>query len=74
PPYLVGLARLLEMLDVALGVLLFLAFFAGTSFFMLPLAALGPLGKIERLRSVGMIAALLSGVWFFIIAVLRLIG
>ena len=73
PPFLVGMVRLVEMGNIFSGVLFFFSFFMGTSFFMLPLAVLGPLGRIERLRSIGMLAALLSGIWFFMMAVFGLL-
>jgi hypothetical protein len=64
PPFLAAAARVFVLKDVGLSVLYFLAFFAGTSLYILPLALVTPAARLERLKSIGWLACILSGLWF----------
>jgi len=70
PPFLVAVARLMQLGRVAGGVIFFLSFFLGTSLYLLPILGVSPLTKIERLRFVGSLSALLAGSWFLLRAFL----
>lgn len=73
PPFLVGAARLWTINDIFGGVVLFSAFFLGTSVYMIPLAFVSYLNRSERVRRIGVIMAMLSGVWFLFIGISGLI-
>jgi len=69
PPFLVGVARLSTINDILRGVVLFSAFFLGTSVYMIPLAFVSYLNRSERVRRIGVIIAMLSGIWFLFIGI-----
>lgn len=64
PPFLVGVARLLTLNNIAAGAVLFVAFFLGTSVYMIPLLFISYLNRSQRFKQVGIMVALLSSVWF----------
>lgn len=64
PPFLLLLAALVTSAHVAHGVLMALAFFVGTSLFLVPLGFAGFLGAVPRLRGIAEVAALFAGLWF----------
>jgi len=66
-PFLVGVTRLLTLEGILNGVILFVAFFLGTSVYMVPLVFVSYLNRIERVKQIGSIVALLSGVWFLFV-------
>jgi len=72
PPFTAGLIRLLTLKDVGAGLSYFVAFFAGTTLYMLPLMAAGPLARFQRLQAVAAIASGLSGFWFIGLGLSRL--
>ncbi len=61
PPFLIGIDRLLEIGNPALGTIFFFAFFISSSLYLLPLFLLVPLFSSDRLRTVGAMTALLVG-------------
>jgi len=73
PPFLVGATRLWTLNSVLGGVILFIAFFVGTSVYMLPLAFVSYLNKSERIKQIGIMVALLSGLWFLFVGISGLI-
>ena len=73
PPFLVGSARLWTLNDILLGVILFIAFFLGTSVYMLPLALVSYINRSERIRKIGAMVALVSGVWFLFMGIAGLV-
>ncbi len=73
PPFLVGAARLWTINNIFGGVVLFSAFFLGTSVYMIPLAFISYLNRSERVRRIGVIIAMLSGIWFLFIGISGLI-
>ena len=73
PPFLMGLLRLCELGSFASGSFFFLAFFMGTSIYMLPLIFVGKLAPFTRLKSIGIWASLISGVYFLVVGITRLV-
>lgn len=68
-PFLVGLTRLWTLKSIFGGVILFSAFFLGTSVYMIPLVFFSYLNRIERVKQIGVIVALLSGIWFLFVGI-----
>jgi len=64
PPFLVGIGRLLTLNNIFAGVVLFIAFFLGTSVYMLPLLFVSRLNKNARIKQIGIMLALVSSIWF----------
>jgi len=64
PPFLAGAVRVFELANPWKGAGYFLAFFAGTSLYLLPILAASPLTRVKRLQSVGVLACVLAGAWF----------
>ena len=69
PPFLLATARVFEGADPLGGVLLFVAFFVGTSLYMLPLAFLGLLSRYEQIREVARLTAIIVGVVFLLMGI-----
>ncbi len=69
PPFLVGVARLLTLNNILGGVVLFIAFFLGTSAYMIPLVFVSYLNKNERIKQIGIMVALLSSIWFLFVGI-----
>ncbi len=69
PPFLVGVARLLTINNILGGVVLFIAFFLGTSVYIFPLAFISYFNKSERIRQIGLMVALLSSIWFLFVGI-----
>jgi hypothetical protein len=51
------------------GVLLFIAFFLGTSLYMLPLTFVGLLSRYEQIREVARLTAIIVGVVFLLMGI-----
>lgn len=68
-PFLVGLSRLWTLNSILGGVVLFVAFFIGTSVYMIPLIFVSFLNRLERVRQIGLFVALLSSVWFLFVGI-----
>jgi len=66
PPFLLATTYVLEGADPLGGVLLFVAFFVGTSLYMLPLAFIGLLSRYEQIREVARLTAIIVGVVFLL--------
>ena len=73
PPFLVGATRLLTLNNILGGMVLFIAFFLGTSVYMIPLAFVSYLNKNERFKQIGLMVALLSSLWFLSVGISGLI-
>jgi sulfite exporter TauE/SafE len=69
PPFLVGVARLLTLNNVLGGVVLFIAFFLGTSVYMAPLLFVSLFNKSARIKQIGLMVGLLSGIWFLFVGI-----
>jgi sulfite exporter TauE/SafE len=72
PPFLLGVARLVEFGTAFTGVLFFSAFFAASSLYLVPFFVLKPLAAGERVRFVGRIISLLVGIWYLGIGIIAL--
>jgi sulfite exporter TauE/SafE len=68
-PFLVGLTRLWTLNSILGGVVLFVAFFIGTSVYMIPLIFVSFLNRVERVKQIGLFVALLSSVWFLFVGI-----
>jgi len=69
PPFLVGVARLWTLNNIIGGVVLFIAFFLGTSVYMIPLVFVSYFNKKERIKQIGLMVALLSSIWFLFVGI-----
>ena len=73
-PFVNAMLRVLELRSVGLSVLYFCTFFLGTSVYILPLVLVTPFARIERLKSIGRLACILSGLWFCGVGIAGLMG
>lgn len=69
PPFLVGAVRLWTLNDILGGVILFIAFFVGTSVYMIPLVFVSYLSRSERIKRIGLMVAMLSSLWFLFVGI-----
>lgn len=69
PPFLVGAARVWTLKDIFGGMVLFIAFFLGTSVYMIPLAFVSYLNKSRRIKEIGLMVALISSLWFLFVGI-----
>ena len=72
-PFLVGVARLWTLQSIMNGVVLFAAFFVGTSVYMIPLIFVSYLNRMERMKHIGLMVALLSSLWFLFVGISGLV-
>lgn len=70
PPFLVAVARLLQMGKLASSVVFFVGFFLGTSLYTVPLLGLSPFTHQARAQRIGRLSALLVGGYFLLAAFL----
>ena len=68
-PFLAAAARVLTLGSILLGVVLFLAFFLGTSVYMIPMFFVSYLNRVERLKQIGLMILFLSGLWFLCVGI-----
>ena len=73
-PFLVGVARLWTLHSIFRGVIMFIAFFCGTALYMIPLVFIAYLNRLERVKRIGLIIALLSSIWFLFVGIAGLLG
>lgn len=64
PPFLLAATAAAELGRPLSGLLFFLAFFVGTSVWLLPLAFTGLVNRFEPVRVAGRILAAMAGLWF----------
>ena len=69
PPFLLAATYVFEGADPLGGLLLFVAFFVGTSLYMLPLAFVGLLSRYEQIREVARLTAIIVGVVFLLMGI-----
>jgi sulfite exporter TauE/SafE len=74
PPFIAGLTKVVDMGSMSGGILYFLAFFVGTSVYVLPLMLLTPAVRAQRLRDIGWLVSFLVGVWLVFSGLLGLWG
>ena len=70
PPFLLGIARLMQIGSVWRGALYFMAFFVSSSLYLLPAFIVTPFFSGERARRLGAIVSLIVGGWFLISEIL----
>lgn len=68
-PFLVGMTRLWTINSIFGGMILFVAFFLGTSVYMIPLVFISYLNRRERIKQIGVMVAILSSVWFLFVGI-----
>lgn len=64
PAFLIALSKAVNLGGAFSGMMLFLGFFFGTSVFLLPLAFVGQLSKIQKMKMIAQIASVFIAVWF----------
>lgn len=64
PSFLIALSKAIDLAGVVSGMMLFLGFFFGTSVFLLPLALMGQLTRIKKLKLLAQIASIIIAIWF----------
>jgi sulfite exporter TauE/SafE len=74
PPFLLAISYTFGLRSMVKGMLLFGGFFLGTSVYLLLLLPLGYLGMWQSLRLIALMTALLSGAFFFLMGLIRLVG
>jgi sulfite exporter TauE/SafE len=68
PPFLVAMARIIQLGGAATGAIFFLGFFAGTTLLTIPLLAVSPVTRSRRAQRLGTLATVLVGLWFLLTA------
>ena len=68
PPFLVAMARIIQLGGAATGAVFFLWFFAGTTLLTVPLLVVSPFTRSQRAQRIGTLAAILIGAWFLLTA------
>lgn len=74
PPFLLAFTEAAAARTLAGSLLFFLTFFLGTSVFFVPLPLVGGLRRYPAVRTVGRLAAVLVGVYYFWMGAARLLG
>ncbi len=64
PAFLIALSKAVNLGGAFSGMMLFLGFFFGTSVFLLPLAFVGQLSKITKMKLIAQFASIFIAVWF----------
>ncbi len=64
PPFLIALSKAVNLGGAFSGMMLFLGFFFGTSVFLMPLAFIGQLSKINKMKLIAQFASIFIAVWF----------
>jgi len=64
PAFLIALSKAVNLGGVVSGMMLFLGFFAGTTLYLIPIAFLGQLSRIQIMKKIGQVASLVIAAWF----------
>ena len=64
PAFLIALSKAVDLGGAFSGMMLFMGFFFGTSVFLLPLAFVGQLSKVNKMKLIAQIASIFVAVWF----------
>lgn len=73
-PFFTAALRIWTIGNIFSGVVLFTAFFVGTSVYLVPITMVSYLNRVERVKQVGMILTMLSGLWFLFVGISGLIS
>lgn len=74
PPFLLAFAQAAESTSLLRSLLLFLAFFVGTTLYFLPMPFLGALRRFPALRTIGKLTALIMALYYLVIGITTLTG
>jgi len=72
PPFLAAIGYTITLGNIALSLLFFLLFFAGTAVYFIPFIFAGCVSKFERVKNAGVAAGFLASIWFLIYGILTL--
>ena len=64
PSFLIALSKAVDLSGALSGMMLFLGFFFGTSIFLIPLAFIGQISKVSRMKLIARYASILVAIWF----------
>lgn len=64
PSFLIALSKAVDLGGPISGMMLFLGFFFGTSIFLLPLAFIGQISKVSKMKLIAQYASVLVAIWF----------
>ena len=64
PSFLLAISKAVDLGGAFSGMMLFLGFFFGTSIFLLPLAFIGQISKVSKMKMVAQYASILVAIWF----------
>lgn len=64
PSFLIALSKAVDLGGAFSGMMLFFGFFLGTSVFLLPLAFVGQISKVSKMKLIAQYASILIAVWF----------
>ena len=64
PSFLIALSKAVNLGGALSGMTLFLGFFFGTSVFLIPLAFIGQISKVSKMKMIAQIASIFIAVWF----------
>lgn len=64
PSFLIALSKAVDLGGAISGMMLFMGFFFGTSIFLLPLAFIGQVSKISKMKLIAQLASILVALWF----------
>jgi sulfite exporter TauE/SafE len=64
PSFLIALSKAVDLGGALSGMMLFLGFFFGTSVFLLPLAFIGQISKVSKMKLIAQYASIMVAIWF----------
>ncbi len=64
PSFLIALSKAVDLGGALSGMMLFMGFFFGTSIFLLPLAFIGQISKVSKMKLIAQYASILVAIWF----------
>lgn len=64
PSFLIALSKAVDLGGAVSGMMLFLGFFFGTSIFLLPLAFIGQISKVSKMKLIAQYSSILVAIWF----------
>ncbi len=64
PSFLIALSKAVDLSGALSGMTLFLGFFFGTSIFLIPLAFIGQISKVSKMKLIAQYASILVAIWF----------
>lgn len=74
PPFLLAFVGAASTKSLASCIFFFVWFFIGTSIYFIAIPFLGLLGKIENLRTIGKLMAMIVGAYYFYLGIIMILG